>query len=375
MKATRQIIYTDDYSANSFSADESFSYLKIQADSISFGGKFIPFNSNFNSTIASVKEVINDSFLTNEKIPSVLLLDLGLGEIDVQELVDFLKNRSKCNSEFQVLWNAAHLNISDTQHLLQLGIVDDFIEDISDTEHIKKKIKFLIKYKQSTSSLKLFDNDYEKSSSHVNDQLMFFKRLFDILISSILLILLIPIFILVGLAIKIESRGPILYISKRVGRHYKVFPMIKFRSMREGADHDLSEISHLNMYGNETESAAFFKIKNDPRVSEVGKFLRKTSIDEFPQLLNVLLGHMSIVGNRPLPLYEAEKLLVNDYVSRFDAPAGITGLWQVVKKGKPDMNEQERIQLDIMYSKECSFLKDLWIILKTPGALLQNQNY
>jgi lipopolysaccharide/colanic/teichoic acid biosynthesis glycosyltransferase len=145
--------------------------------------------------------------------------------------------------------------------------------------------------------------------------------------------------------------------------------------MCDGADQALGEMSHLNMYGSESKSSAFVKIKDDPRVSEVGKFLRKTSIDEFPQLLNVLMGHMSIVGNRPLPLYEAEKLLVNNYVSRFDAPAGITGLWQVIKKEKPDLSEQDRIDLDIKYSKEFSFLNDLSIILKTPAALLQNQNY
>jgi lipopolysaccharide/colanic/teichoic acid biosynthesis glycosyltransferase len=261
------------------------------------------------------------------------------------------------------------------QYLLQLGIIDDFFEDVHDQALISKKVQFLIKYKQSSKSPRLLEVDKVKSYQESDTRMMFVKRLFDISISLILLILLIPLFIFVGLAIKFESRGPIFYVSKRVGRHYRVFPMIKFRSMRDGADQVLDDISHLNMYGNENELGAFVKIKNDPRVSEVGKFLRKTSIDEFPQLLNVLMGHMSIVGNRPLPLYEAEKLLVNEYVSRFDAPAGITGLWQVIKKEKPDMNEQDRIHLDIRYSKECSFLNDLWIILKTPGALLQNQNY
>jgi lipopolysaccharide/colanic/teichoic acid biosynthesis glycosyltransferase len=257
------------------------------------------------------------------------------------------------------------------QYLLQLGIVDDFFEDIKDVNLIEKKVQFLFKYKQNTISPKLLEVDDFGPLKEDYSPLMFFKRMFDITISLILLVLLIPLFILVGLAIKIESRGPIFYISKRVGRYYRIFPMIKFRSMRDGADQALGEISHLNMYGNESESSAFVKIKNDPRVSEVGKFLRKTSIDEFPQLLNVLMGHMSIVGNRPLPLYEAEKLLVNDYVSRFDAPAGITGLWQVIKKEKPDMSEQDRIHLDIRYSKEFSFLNDLRIILKTPGRPAQ----
>ena len=139
--------------------------------------------------------------------------------------------------------------------------------------------------------------------------------------------------------------------------------------MIDGADKALSEISHLNMYSSPLHSASFLKIKDDPRVYKVGKFLRKTSIDEFPQLINVLMGHMSIVGNRPLPLYEAEKLLVNEYVRRFDAPAGITGLWQVVKKDNQNMNEEERIHLDIQYSSKCSFFDDLLILLRTPGAL------
>jgi lipopolysaccharide/colanic/teichoic acid biosynthesis glycosyltransferase len=261
------------------------------------------------------------------------------------------------------------------QYLLQLDIVDDFIEDIHDLALVDKKLQFLMKYKQRLASPKLLEIDALKSENESRFLMMFFKRFFDIAISSILLILLFPLFVFVGLAIKLESRGPIFYISKRVGKHYKVFPMIKFRSMRDGDDQALSEITHLNMYGSELNTSAFVKIKNDPRVSEVGKFLRKTSIDEFPQLLNVLLGHMSIVGNRPLPLYEAEKLLLNDYVSRFDAPAGITGLWQVIKKDRPNMDEYDRIQLDIKYAREFSLLNDLWILLKTPSALLQNQNY
>ena len=374
MKATQQIFYNQDKFAHSYFFWESFYCLIINADSIRFPGKVIPIDVKINSATKSVSEIVKDALVTNGKIPDVLLLDLGLEDINVQELIDFSRSMSH-NSRFCILWNAVHLSITDMQYLLQLGIVDDFFEDIKDVNLIEKKVQFLFKYKQNTISPKLLEVDTFSPLKEDYSPLMFFKRMFDITISLILLVLLIPLFILVGLAIKIESRGPIFYISKRVGRYYRIFPMIKFRSMRDGADQALGEISHLNMYGNESESSAFVKIKNDPRVSEVGKFLRKTSIDEFPQLLNVLMGHMSIVGNRPLPLYEAEKLLVNDYVSRFDAPAGITGLWQVIKKEKPDMNEQERIDLDIKYSKEFSFLNDLRIILKTPAALLQNQNY
>ncbi|MEY3067887.1 MAG: hypothetical protein RL037_1445 [Bacteroidota bacterium] len=375
MKAAKQIIYTQQYSDYPDFRGELSSCLIVQSNSIHFAGEIIPINTNANSIIISIKGVIKNALFMEAVIPNVLLFDLGVDEVNLQELTDFLSNGKQNYRDFQVLWNASQLSITDMEYLLQMGIIDDFFEDINDTLQIEKKVRFLKKFKHYAVSPNLFNTNSVKSFSKINPSLMFFKRLFDISVSFILLVLLIPLFIFVGLAIKLESRGPIFYISKRVGRHYSVFPMLKFRSMRVGADQALDEISHLNMYGNENESSAFLKIKNDPRVSEVGKFLRKTSIDEFPQLLNVLMGHMSIVGNRPLPLYEAEKLLVNDYVGRFDAPAGITGLWQVIKKDKPDMNEQDRINLDIRYSKECSFLNDLWIILKTPGALLQNQNY
>lgn len=121
---------------------------------------------------------------------------------------------------------------------------------------------------------------------------------------------------------------------------------------------------------------AFMKFQNDPRITRLGKFLRNTSIDELPQLFNIFAGDISLVGNRPLPLYEAEKLTTDDYIYRFAGPGGLTGLWQVTKrgKGKKDMTEEERIQLDIEYAKNFSFKMDLMIILKTFPALLQSEN-
>jgi lipopolysaccharide/colanic/teichoic acid biosynthesis glycosyltransferase len=121
-------------------------------------------------------------------------------------------------------------------------------------------------------------------------------------------------------------------------------------------------------------NSAFIKIKDDPRVTKVGKILRNTSIDELPQLVNVLFGDMSIVGNRPLPLYEAEKLTTDRYALRFMAPAGITGLWQVEKRGKGDMSEEERLMLDNDYAKNHSFFYDILLILKTIPALFQKES-
>lgn len=204
------------------------------------------------------------------------------------------------------------------------------------------------------------------------------KRLFDIIVSATALLLLSPVLLLIALIIKIESRGPVFYISKRAGSGYKIFDFYKFRSMRVGADKELQNLTHLNQYAagsnnGQPSNGVFFKIKNDPRITRFGQFLRNTSLDEIPQLLNVLIGDMSLVGNRPLPLYEAEKLTKDQIAWRFLAPAGITGLWQITKRGKDDMSEEERIALDMEYAMKNSLLLDVRIMLRTIPALLQKE--
>ncbi len=245
------------------------------------------------------------------------------------------------------------------------------------------------------------------------------KRIFDIVISSFLLITLSPLLLLVMILIKLESEGPIFYISQRVGTGYKVFDFYKFRSMRVNADKMLDKLSHLNQYNkvnkrkdsSHTEKSrnfsieyfdeekdllvadnliidetvhikkskdeltnSFVKIKNDPRITKIGYFIRNSSIDELPQLINVLKGDMSIVGNRPLPLYEAEKLTSDEWAMRFIAPAGITGWWQVKDRGTEDISEDKRKQLDVEYAMNYSIWLDIKIIFMTIPALFQKVN-
>lgn len=245
------------------------------------------------------------------------------------------------------------------------------------------------------------------------------KRLFDIVVSLFALLILSPLLLLVAIAIRLESKGKVFYFSKRVGTGYRIFDFYKLRSMRTGADAALKDLKHLNQYDgdaketvkaedcprcnalpegeycseilfaegkkiceywyfeNKKQKAAstFIKIKDDPRVTKVGKFIRNTSIDELPQLVNVLKGDMSIVGNRPLPLYEAEMLTSDDWSERFMGPAGITGLWQVEKRGKGgQMSEEERKALDNQYARTYSFWGDIKLILKTIPALFQKEN-
>jgi lipopolysaccharide/colanic/teichoic acid biosynthesis glycosyltransferase len=246
------------------------------------------------------------------------------------------------------------------------------------------------------------------------------KRIFDIIFSSLALLCLLPFFIIFALIIVLESRGPIFYAAKRVGSGYTLFNFYKFRSMRHGADAMLKGLKHLNQYHESSldgiqnfnnylchecqnanggcqnklymdgemicekifvdykrvkENFKFIKIENDPRTTRFGKFMRNTSIDELPQLINVLKGDMSIVGNRPLPLYEAEKLTTDQFALRFMAPAGITGLWQVTNRGlSGHMSVEERMELDNEYAKNSSFLYDIKIILRTIPALFQKEN-
>jgi len=250
----------------------------------------------------------------------------------------------------------------------------------------------------------------------------FFKRIFDIISASIGLLLISPLLILFIIAIRLESKGKVYYISKRVGSGYKVFDFYKLRSMYTNADKRLKELAHLNQYhkdatpaesvhnnnhsdyapkqpsGNsligddsnvleadhirakkEKQETAFVKFENDPRITKVGHIIRKLSIDELPQLINVIKGDMSIVGNRPLPMYEAELLTTDDWTDRFHGPAGITGLWQVEARGKSSkMSPEERKGLDNKYSEIAkspfSFWKDIWIILRTIPAVFQKEN-
>lgn len=218
---------------------------------------------------------------------------------------------------------------------------------------------------------KPYTSKHAEQMPHI--ELWSLKRAFDVIISATALLMLLPVCLLVAIIIKIESRGPILYISKRAGTGYKIFNFYKFRTMRVGADAELAQLSHLNQYSDNTTQGVFFKIKDDPRITRFGQFLRNTSLDEIPQLLNVLIGDMSLVGNRPLPLYEAEKLTKDQIAWRFLAPAGITGLWQITKRGKDNMSPDERIALDMEYAMKNSFWLDMKILLSTFPALLQKE--
>ncbi|HZL12497.1 MAG TPA: sugar transferase [Prolixibacteraceae bacterium] len=297
--------------------------------------------------------------------------------------------------------------------------IDDVYFKPTKAETLISRILMLKKIKPLTNNV-----TNSQTQSFIPYKTPFFKRTFDILSASIGLLIVSPLLLLFIIAIRIESKGKVYYTSKRVGAGYKVFDFYKLRSMYANSDKRLTELAHLNQYKKEAmlphsdkvdpleqsvsnkpqensstligddsniqeaehirakkekQQIAFVKFENDPRITQVGQIIRKLSIDELPQLFNVIKGDMSIVGNRPLPLYEAELLTTDNWTERFHGPAGITGLWQVEARGKSSkMSPEERKGLDNIYSEiaksRFSFWKDIWIILRTIPAVFQKEN-
>ncbi|MEP6583202.1 MAG: sugar transferase [Ginsengibacter sp.] len=308
---------------------------------------------------------------SGSNLPDVIIIDLPFNKDNLVKFKEFLNSNATVRV-IPVIYNETALNRKFLPQLKEIGIADDIVNISDYCNELYKKASFLKKVKSRSHHQPIQSTSLD-SKLEVN-KIGYSKRLFDILIASLLLVVLSPIFILIIIAIKLESKGPAIYKSKRAGRGFKVFSFLKFRTMVADAESKIAELSALNVYGKDTSTTTFFKIKDDPRITKVGAFLRNTSLDELPQLVNVLKGEMSIVGNRPLPLYEASALTTNEGAERFLAPAGITGLWQVTKRGREDMSAEERLSLDIDYARNHGFASDFRILLSTPTALFQKTN-
>jgi len=327
--------------------------------------------------VENVEKAISIMKRISEKdsAPDIIIIDGLLGETALRELHRYL-NANVNFASVPIMMDASEIkNEPELKKYTRLHFIDEIIFlGETNTQKLLMKVQFLKKIKKQPNK-QLARNNVETSVDGITGRRFFGKRLFDIVVSSLALIILSPLFLLIALVIKLESRGPVFYIAQRAGRGYRIFNFFKFRTMVHDADKKVEQLSHLNQYDAKSESGpVFFKISNDPRITKVGTFLRNTSLDELPQLFNVLKGDMSLVGNRPLPLYEAATLTTDEWAARFLAPAGITGLWQIKKRGHKKMSVEERIQLDITYADKYSFMYDLWIMSQTPFALIQKSN-
>ncbi|MCD4665099.1 MAG: sugar transferase [Bacteroidales bacterium] len=351
--------------------------------------------------------------LENGRKPDAIVCKLNLPGMSGRQLLHVIRSRKEI-AAIPFIFISNNLQDEELMELLLDGANDYFPTPLNFnklSQRIGTLIALSLSRKQSNSKRRLEEKAFK---------MPVIKRALDILISGTALLILSPIFLLVVMILKLSSRGAVIYVSKRVGTGYKIFDLYKFRTMNIDADQKLADMNKLNIYNNSSDEnkdnsalfnekcpdcmrlqkpcspllysdgeivcenfylqqqnkrgSIFFKIKDDPRITGFGKILRNTSIDELPQLFNILKGDMSLVGNRPLPLYEAEKLTTDEWTERFLAPSGLTGLWQVTKRGDNEMSAEERINLDNVYARNYSFWNDINIILKTFPALIQKEN-
>ena len=383
-------------------------------------GQLVRMTSTYKETAQiCTQHVANEHFL--------VFFERGVLSEDITAIT-YLRKKSR---NIYIVLITESISPEERKTYIECGVNDTIKKGATVTE-LNKKILFI-----SERENILFDDEAPKYGI-LKFKIPVWKRLFDIVFSCLAIIILSPVFILTAIAIRLESKGPILFKSKRVGTNYTIFEFLKFRSMYVDAEQQLQDLSKdRNQYAgaaspdNESQEVkstitaplgeqaeldmmnmglesdmmisdeeimlvgddyvvaesdfnkkkeeeinnAFVKIENDPRVTKVGRFIRKYSIDELPQLFNILKGDMSIVGNRPLPLYEAEKLTADSSIDRFMAPAGLTGLWQVEERGKGGMmSAEERKQLDITYGQTYNFMLDMKIIFRTLTAFVQKEN-
>lgn len=369
------------------------------------------------SITTQTNKLAAENYLKSGQVPDAILCEMTLSGGDGIQMHEWVRQRADLNPVSFML--VAHEYKDDLfKEAFKRHIDDYFVIPLQQPESLVGRIEYLRDYRQKIVPV---EPELEKEITY---HMPVSKRIFDIVLASGALIALSPLLLLVMVAIRLESKGKVYYTSRRVGR--EPFDFYKLRSMRVGADADLAKLAKDNnqyasaskqseidfdapcpkcseLPGSKTCSpiihigthaiceywhsvqkkeidkskSAFIKIVNDPRITRVGRIIRNTSIDELPQLINVLKGDMSIVGNRPLPVYEAEQITKGDMSRRFLAPAGITGLWQVELRGKGgDMSEDERKRLDNVYSdhfigNNYSFWYDFKLILRTFKALFQ----
>jgi len=340
-------------------------------------------------------------------LPLMILYEKNRIKVDASR-IEYLKR------EFPtayIVLVADRIEKEEIPHYQHCGVSDSVHLDVSETR-LRNGLDFVAKNQEMIQAASLVQQPLSTYKAPL------WKRTFDIITSLTAIIILSPFLIIVAILVRLESKGPIIYKSKRVGSNYEIFDFLKFRSMFRDADKRLKEFMNLNQYHeaeidnsydiynatripvseeycddcfisddnviterdfmrdkSNKQKNNFVKYENDPRITKIGRVLRKYSIDELPQLFNILKGDMSVVGNRPLPLYEAEQLTSDQYIDRFLGPAGLTGLWQVEKRGDAGkLSPEERKLLDIFYANNFNFWLDIKIIFKTLTAFIQKEN-
>jgi exopolysaccharide biosynthesis polyprenyl glycosylphosphotransferase len=302
----------------------------------------------------------------------------GLG----YRLIGFIDDRWAGIKEFQKADYALAGNLSDLPKLLRERVIDEVVialpiksfyaqtsQIVGQCEEQGVIVRFASEIFNPTLA-RSEPEEFEDSSvisfytGGMHGWSVWVKRIMDFSLSYVLLVLLSPLFVITSLLIKVTSAGPVFFVQERVGLNKRRFRLYKFRTMIADAEQNLAEVENLNEV-----SGPVFKIKNDPRITPVGKIIRRTSIDELPQLFNVLKGDMSLVGPRPLPVRDVNGFDQDWQRRRFSVRPGITCLWQV--NGRVELPFEKMMTLDMEYIDQWSLWLDLTILAKTVPAVMK----
>ncbi len=301
------------------------SYLYIGLNETDFTSFKTDFKSGF--SLENLEKAIQ--FLNqredDQKI-SVIFIDLPFCYTSLHV---FLSEKEKIRelANVPVILNIRNLTPEEISFVRKKKMADELVDFKLEMASIQEKIEFL-----RLISLSIADNQstikIEHKPSAVYPDTFFLKRTLDIFLSLLLVISFSPLFVLIALAIKLESRGPVFYNSYRAGRGFRIFKLYHFRTMKVGADRMLNSLVKLNKFNNFGHAPVFIAPENDPRVTKVGRFLCKSGLNKLPTLINVLDGNLSFVGKDPLHLYEAASFTNNESAGRFVMHSGLSGMWK-----------------------------------------------
>jgi lipopolysaccharide/colanic/teichoic acid biosynthesis glycosyltransferase len=291
--------------------------------------EFVSFKTDFKAGISLENLEKGIQFLNqgeSQQRISVIFIDLPFCYTSLHV---FLSEKEKISglANVPVILNIRNFTPEEISFVRKKKMADELVDFKVEMASIQEKIEFLRQL-----SLSISDNQstikIENKPSAVYPDTFFLKRTLDIMLSLILMIVLAPLFVLIALAIKLESRGPVFYNSYRAGRGFKIFKLYHFRTMKVGADRMLNSFVKLNKFNNFGHAPVIIAPENDPRFTKLGRFLSKSGLNKLPGLINVLDGNLSFVGKDPLHLYEAASFTKNDSAGRFVMHSGLSGMWK-----------------------------------------------
>lgn len=308
---------------------------------------------NLQQGISFLRELLIDQYRFRG-----IMIDVPLHKLQLEKFMQFMQGAGL--DQVPVLYVSTYLSPREVQEMINAHVVDDIVHPIRDIFTIGERMDFVGQVKKQVAGgrREVAVTSLLKSWMHA-----MVKRVADIVISTMLIILLAPLMLVLAILIKMDSSGPIFHNAYRAGKGYTIFKFYRFRTTKVGTARLVTSLSQVNLFRD--HGATFLKACDESSVTGIGQWLRRTCLNELPQLFNVWKGDMSMVGNRPLPLNEASQLTNDAFAERFNAPAGITGLWQIHKDGDP---LRDRVQDDLTYARRRSLWLDCMILCRTPAA-------